>query len=272
MNQNEDVWVLILSYLQVKERLNCRLVCQLLKKAINSSLLWNNLELNDNNIKSLEFFTTNIHTCKQVVFKDCIQLCAKEVSEFVDAQVSLHSFTCQNLALNSYYRHPVIVNTNMTMLHITNCLITGNCLQKWLELYPNLLDLSCESCEALMDNFTINNHKLIKLNLSGVGITFKFLNSLQLPHLKSLSIAHCYTLEPYPKALSFVHHFELLETLDISLNIQLFDLMPDLYFHKSLKKLNLRGIKNIPESHLNRLFDTIPLTEMLDPLGKWKYH
>ena len=264
MSTVEDVWVHILRYLSAEEILKIRRVSKFLDLVAQSPRLWNNLLLERSKINNTIIFQNAIASLNSIKLVDCYQLSAANIVAMLKSQNRLTSLYLKSCNVDTT---PDFIIRTVTNLVITSCDMQDETAHKWISCFPNIVALDLSFNPIYGQGWSLQGINLSFLNLSMTKIKSSFFDDC--PFVSSLLVSQCYELDrdifPY-----FIRNTKL-ENLDISLNIQFTVFILDLCHHPSLRRLNLRGLKDIPSQHVNRLFDTNNLVQLLDPLGIWRY-
>eukprot|EP00835_Amoeboradix_gromovi_P002537 NODE_146_length_17563_cov_0.253321.p7 type:complete len:272 gc:universal NODE_146_length_17563_cov_0.253321:10370-11185(+) len=262
----EDVWVFICQYLEVEDKMKLRLN-RFLDRVIKSPTLWMVLNLENSKISNTLIFQNSIRSLKFIEIKDCKLLNGSDIIGMINHQ-KLLKFLHLHLFYGLNDCGSPDLNLNLNTLKLINCGLNDNGVQNWIDCFPSLKELDLSNNLQLEGNFEISHTNLSLLNLSCSNIGSPFI--LKLPNsISILILSQCYKLDEM--AFEYFRNNRSLVSLDISLNLQLNLFVVHLSHHHSLRNLNLRGIKNIPTAHLNRILDTNSLDQLLDPLGQWQY-
>ena len=265
MSDVEDLWVTIFSYLNAEEKLKMQAVSKLFKKSVKSPSLWTKMALQNSKIKNSLIFQKEILCLREITIIGCGSLPESELVKMLDCQKQLESLYIRSFGIEN--TSPLVVCSTMKSLKLINCGLVDSTTQRWLNHYPNLvtLDLSDNPIEG--NSLVILQENIDNLTLASTKIASAFFE--RLPFITNLSISQCYQVDEH--VFEYLKRNSKINSLDISLNIQFSRVVLELCHHPSLRKLNLRGIKDVPREHVNRLFDTNNLEQILDPLGHWRY-
>eukprot|EP00834_Sanchytrium_tribonematis_P006000 NODE_406_length_7988_cov_0.615794.p4 type:complete len:268 gc:universal NODE_406_length_7988_cov_0.615794:2295-1492(-) len=263
--ENEDIWVIILEYLDVKERLKMRRTCKLISRSLISPLLWQKIEFKSYKISSLNLFINEIQCLKEITIEDCNHLNVSDIASMIDSQYHLRALTIIKTVVTDC---PKMSNSNVYSLKLISCNLTNLVAKEWLYCFKDIQELDLTDNQINLDCVNLQDFKFLKtINLSRTNVySGKFTPTLK---FETIILSQCYNLDD--GIFDYLKNNDSLVLLDISLNIQFSHVVSQLFDHPSLKHLHLRGLRGISEVMVERLLDSKTMIQILDPLGKWRF-